>query len=44
MKNSQLYTILLVITCSPHMSMPFAMGSTAVYLVLMLAEMWRERN
>ena len=42
MKDSQWYCLFLVITCAPHMSVPFAAGSAAFYLVAMLLAMWRE--
>jgi hypothetical protein len=42
MKRSQLYAILLAIMVSPHMSVSFALGSAAVYLILMFVAMWRD--
>lgn len=42
MKNSQWYCLLLVITCAPHMSVPFAAGSAAIYLAAMVLSVWRE--
>lgn len=42
MKQSQLYAILLAIMVSPRMSVPFALGSAAIYLICMFAAMWRE--